>query len=131
MKPESRRALAGYYVDVFDMAKPSGQPGVTGKRHRPAKRRRTDRTFDNWLNGYRAYAAMLSAAFPLRAWQFWEHMGNVLEARSIAGDLAGPLSREPKIQREAMPESVKYHNKDWQKSGIGGCVWALREPPCA
>uniref|UniRef100_A0ACB8FAV1 Uncharacterized protein n=1 Tax=Sphaerodactylus townsendi TaxID=933632 RepID=A0ACB8FAV1_9SAUR len=24
------RALAGYYVDVFDMAKPSGQPGVTG-----------------------------------------------------------------------------------------------------
>uniref|UniRef100_A0ACB8G2R2 Uncharacterized protein n=1 Tax=Sphaerodactylus townsendi TaxID=933632 RepID=A0ACB8G2R2_9SAUR len=59
-----KRALAGYYVDVFDVAKPSGQPGVTGRKYRPTKRRCVDRTFDNWLNGYQAYAAMLSAAFP-------------------------------------------------------------------
>ena len=47
-----------------------------------------DRSFSNWLRGYTEFMRLILAAYPDRGWHLSNHLANVLEARSSAGDAA-------------------------------------------
>uniref|UniRef100_A0ACB8FD40 Uncharacterized protein n=1 Tax=Sphaerodactylus townsendi TaxID=933632 RepID=A0ACB8FD40_9SAUR len=68
--------------------------GSHGKKNRPAKAKKVDRSFNNWLLGFGKYMALI------RAWHLATHHSNVLRTRLRVRDSAA-ISYDEEFHRNA------------------------------
>lgn len=111
--------LDGYYVNVFKLIKPEGPEGRRERPKRDRKGRRqtvTERTFTNWLRGYQVYMGVVMIGYPERGWHLNNHLGNVLRAKVLGGDMAA-IHYDEDVRKRAS-ENAKFrwdllHSEVW------------------
>ncbi|KAJ7316213.1 hypothetical protein JRQ81_002375 [Phrynocephalus forsythii] len=80
--------LGGHYIDLFSLARNDRAETRVRSKCNSQERPTSERTFDNRLEGFGQYAAVVQAAYPERAWHLNNHFLNVLKARKLASDAA-------------------------------------------
>ncbi|XP_042320874.1 uncharacterized protein LOC121929400 [Sceloporus undulatus] len=112
--------LRGCYVDVFTLLQPKGKEAIavtsTKKAKKEPKVAPAEHTFANWLEGFTIFKAVVSMAFPERAWHLDGHLLNVLRAKAFAGDTAA-IAYDAAFRQHASQNSRErwdlLHNEIW------------------
>ncbi|CAI5799351.1 finger 703-like [Podarcis lilfordi] len=98
------KILNGDYVDMFTLLPPTKLMGKGERRRSSGKGRyrtpRAERTFENWLDGYQVFMAVVCAAYPRRSMDLVAYLAHVRRAHALAGEQAA-LTYDENFRRNA------------------------------
>nr|XP_028572535.1 uncharacterized protein LOC114590431 [Podarcis muralis] len=72
----------------------------------------SERTFENWLDGYQVFMGVVSAAYPKRAMHLIAHMAHVRRAFTLAGENAALSYDEDFRRNAALLPSTRWELRD-------------------
>ncbi|XP_077787077.1 uncharacterized protein LOC144328297 [Podarcis muralis] len=115
-KRKRNKILNGNYVDMFSLLPPAQVKGKGEKIKYYGKRRyrvpRVERTFENWLNGYQVFMAVVSSCYPKRGAHLVSYLAHVRRAREQAGDEAALAYDEDFRRNASLLSSTRWDQKD-------------------
>ncbi|CAI5764469.1 XP_034954535.1uncharacterized protein LOC118076098 [Podarcis lilfordi] len=110
------RILDGRYVDIFDLAPPTASLDALDKAISAPKRqtalKKSDRTFERWLDSFQVFAGVVSASYPRRALYLFVYLSIVRSAHAMAGAEAAILYDENFRRRAGKIPTARWDRRD-------------------
>ncbi|CAI5799363.1 Hypothetical predicted protein [Podarcis lilfordi] len=131
-KRKRTEILNGDYVDMFTLLPPMKVSGKGEKKHTYGKRRyRTERNFENWLDGFQVFMGVISACYPKHSMHLAAYLAHVRRAYALAGEVAALTYDEDFRRNASLLPTTRWDLRDqnyWMEH-VGPCVEKKPQDP--